>query len=78
MGDCDDLISDPATGRFELSLAERAVLLFPLDDRAQSISDQKRPPSCRGHPGRDTDSFSGCRSHDLLMDVWVNRDRELR
>jgi hypothetical protein len=75
---CDHLISHAATGCLKLSLSEHAMRFFPFGDGEQPITDEKRTSSGACHPGRDTDPIVCCGKHDLLVNVGINRDCELR
>ncbi|MDQ1394297.1 MAG: hypothetical protein QOF30_3274 [Acidimicrobiaceae bacterium] len=77
MTDRDQLVGDAATGGFELSRRELAVLMLPLDDGAKPVPDQKRPTSSGGHPRGNTDTFVRSRCKDTLVDLGVHGDGEL-
>lgn len=64
-------------GSLELGRRERAMFLFPLSDCSQTVTDEKRLPGGRSHPGRDAESLLGRSDEDLRMYVGINGDRQL-
>jgi hypothetical protein len=74
----DHLISDSRTGCFELGLGEGAVFFLPLGNGAQSFSNEERSAGGGGHPGRDARPLVGRCGQDLLVDIGINRNCELR
>ena len=77
VGGSDHLVRDASPGCFDLGVAERAVLLLPLRDGAEPVSDEKGPSRRGGHPSRHAHALVGRCRNDPFVNVRVNCDCEL-